>query len=516
MPINALPLSTSTAPVSRRQLLQGAVALGVAGLSKPVLSQSSVTSLNSTFANSFTRFSGPISKVQGTGFNGMLETAEVEVEGRLPPDLVGTLYRNGPARFRFGTTQYNHWFDGDGMVQSFKFGGGKVRHLGVLLRTPKLTEEEAAGRFLYPAFGTEVPNSNAVRSADVLNVANINVMTLKDGAELYALWEGGSALQLDASTLEAKDFKVWSPETKGAPFSAHPRRGADGTLWNFGYSAGSGKLVIYEIDSGGTLKRQALLAAPQADMVHDFAITENYLVFLLMPLALKQGAMPTGSLDRYDWHANAPLIAMVVSKADFSIQRVELENGGLFHLGNAWEEKGIIRLAYARYTQFLGHLKGLTLPNPRVSSNQLAYWTEVEINLKNASAKQIDTGLHGVEFPRFDSRLTGERTDLTVLMQNTHVDQDDSYGSDTVLAVRREKIQRFVYGPEWLAEEHIYVPQTRTPQRPGWIMGTALNRRNGKTTLSVFDAHDLSSGPVAQLRLPYGLPLGLHGQFVPA
>ena len=67
----------------------------------------------------------------------------------------------------------------------------------------------------------------------------------------------------------------------------------------------------------------------------------------------------------------------------------------------------------------------------------------------------------------------------------------------------------YSYGPDWIAEEYLYVPRPNAPQaQPGWVLGTALHRASGLTTLSVFD------GPVAQLALPYGLPLGLHGQFV--
>ncbi|MDE0202258.1 MAG: carotenoid oxygenase family protein, partial [Rhodospirillaceae bacterium] len=43
--------------------------------------------------------------------------------GRLPADLTGVLWRNGPAEHeRFGH-RYGHWFDGDGMVQAFTFTG---------------------------------------------------------------------------------------------------------------------------------------------------------------------------------------------------------------------------------------------------------------------------------------------------------------------------------------------------------------------------------------------------------
>jgi all-trans-8'-apo-beta-carotenal 15,15'-oxygenase len=504
--------------MQRRRLLQSLAwgSVSAAGLLSPWARAFNADRTN-TFASASAPFDGPLSRSESVGFNGTLETTTIPVRGKIPAALRGTLYRNGAARFKLGSTRYAHWFDGDGMVQSFNFADGKASHLGVLLRTPKLVEEEAAGRFLYAGFGTEMMDSKPVDRPDMLNTANINMLAMNGGRDLYALWEGGSAVQLNPKTLAVQGFKAWSPETADASFSAHPRRAPDGTLWNFGYAPHSGKLIIYEINAQGQLKRQAAVAAPQADMVHDFAITENYLVFLLMPLHAKPNTAATGSLDRYEWHSEAPLIAMLVRRSDFSIKHIDLPNGGLFHLGNAWEEGGTVRLGYARYGKFLDHLKGLALPAPKSSADQLASWTQVEINPAQGTARQIDTGLHGTEFPSFDVRRTGEKTDLTVLMQNTHSAIDTSWGNDTVLALSNDKIQRYSYGSNWLAEEHLLVPAPGNDAAAnGWVLGTAFNISTHKTTLNIFEASALSKGPVAQLALPYGLPLGLHGQFVPA
>ncbi len=507
--------TTPAKPLTRRHLLQGLALGSLAGLA-PAGFAATANTADTAFGRSYAAFDGPLA-APGAGFSGTLETADIPLRGRLPEGLRGTLYRNGPARFKLGSTRYQHWFDGDGMVQAFRVGNGKVSHRGVLLRTPKLLQEEAAGRFLYPAFGTSLADGLPMRDADSVNVANINLLPMAGGRELYALWEGGSALQIDPQTLAAGGFKAWSPQTRGASFSAHPRVAPDGTVWNFGYAGHSGKLLIYEIDAGGALKRQALIDAPQADMVHDFAITARHLVFLLMPLHLKPDAPQVGSLDRYEWRSQAPLIALVVSRADFSVQRFELPNGGVFHLGNAWEEQGVVRLGYARYTDFLGHLRGLTLPAPRATLAQTARWTQVELNLAQGTARQTDMGLPGVEFPSFDRRFTGERTALTVLMQTSTASLDQRYGADRVLAVTGERVQAYSYGPDWIAEEHLYVPRPDSGQaRPGWVLGTALHPASGRTTLSVFEASALADGPLAQLALPYGLPLGLHGQFVAA
>ena len=47
------------------------------------------------------------------------------------------------------------------------------------------------------------------------------------------------------------------------------------------------------------------------------------------------------------------------------------------------------------------------------------------------------------------------------------------------------------------------------------MVGTAYHWPTERTALSVFDAQAVNAGPVARVTLPYGLPLGLHGQFIP-
>jgi all-trans-8'-apo-beta-carotenal 15,15'-oxygenase len=494
----------------RRTILQALAAIGLAG---PLANAAQAATDRRAWSSSYEAYDGPFNQ----RFSGTLESAVLPVEGRLPASLSGTFYRNGPARMRLGRTAYSHWFDGDGMVQAFRFSNGTVGHRGVLLRTPKLVEEEIAGRFLYAAFGTPLPGARPVRNADTLNVANINLLPMNDGRDLYALWEAGSAVKIDPRTLHTQGFKVWSPGTAGAPFSAHPRIAPDGTVWNFGYLAGTGKLIIYEIGRNGQLRREALIDAPQADMVHDFAITERYLVFLLMPLTV--GAAPEVGqpvLRRYRWDGHLPLLALLVDKRDFSVRRFELPNGGAFHIGNAWEEKGVVRLAYVRQPDILGAMRHMKVDraNPH-ERGEPPMWVEAELELGSGRARQNATGLKNVEFPRYDTRHTGQATDLTILTYRSAAMAETVQGFDSVLTLRNRSIDRHVYGAGWIAEEHIHVTQGGSAKEgTGWIIGTAYHWPSERTTLSVFDAEHLADGPVAQVRLPYGLPLGLHGQFV--
>ncbi len=159
-----------------------------------------------------------------------LDASNLRLEGMLPADLRGTLWRNGPGiHERFGE-RYRHWFDGDGWLHEYRFSGTAVNYRGRVLQTPKRARESAAGRRLYMAFDTPMPsNGLPVRRPDDMNVANISV--LPHHGELLALWEAGSASIINPETLAWQGFKTWRKDMQGMPFTAHPKVDTDGTLW---------------------------------------------------------------------------------------------------------------------------------------------------------------------------------------------------------------------------------------------------------------------------------------------
>jgi carotenoid cleavage dioxygenase-like enzyme len=218
----------------------------------------------------------------------------------------------------------------------------------------------------------------------------------------------------------------------------------------------AGRLLVYEISPTGQLRRQHVMAVPQADMVHDFAITEGHLVFLLMPLKFS-GQIGTGNmLSHYRWEDQSPLVVLLVDKADFKVQRFELPATGVFHLAN-------------------------------------------------------------VEFSRFHPARNGLPTQFTTLLARSRQMDARVDGCDNVLTLHGEQQRLHHYGDGWIAEEHVYVPaSTAAAEGQGWVLNPAFHWPTERTTLSVFDALAVDAAPLARVTLPYGLPLGLHGQFVAA
>ena len=449
---------------------------------------------------------------------GDLPLAPATVKGRFPDAVAGTLYRIGPAGHDLGGERYRHWFDGDGMAQRFLIEGTRVSHQGRYVATPKRVAELRAGRRLTEAFGTVPPGAQPPGSADSINVANTSVLPLQ--GEVLALWEGGSATRLDACTLETLGTRPWRADLAGMPFSAHPKVEPDGTIWNFGVGSSRSLLALYEIAPKGALRRAEVVPVADLPMVHDFAVTARHLVFLMPPLVYDSQRKQAGAsfLDAHVWRPELGMRALVIDKKDWSRRQLfTLPAGFLFHVGNAWEEEHAprgtrIHIDYVRsedatavFTTERELMRGRWLPRSK------PHLTVATLDLGTGRATQ-DTLPLDAEFPRIDPRRVGLRH-RSVVHATQSEDSQPGFRAIARTNVETGRSQRFVYGKQAMVEEHVFVPDGRGP---GWILGTVLDVAQKKTVLSCFAADQLAAGPVAQATLPYALPLGLHGSFVPA
>jgi len=448
-----------------------------------------------------------------------LSTDAVPVSGKLPPGLRGVFYRNGPALHERDGARYGHRWDGDGMVQACFIRDGSISHRGAFVRTEKFEREERAGRMLVSAFGTHLPGSEAVPARmDDLNTANINVIRVGD--ELLALWEPGSAYVLDPHSLETRGLKTWADAVAGAPFSAHPRREPDGSLWNFGVDPLGGWLFVYRIDADGTLLRHHRLQFAALPPVHDFAVTARHLVFVLPSLRVGVERLQAGAsfAESCAWRPDLPMEVLAIDKDDFTVRRWELPPGYLFHIGNAWEDRqGVIRFDMMRADAPNSLLSGWSVMRGEYRHARGASFTLAEVHLDGRVQQTALPDPEG-EFPTVDPSEVGRRYRHVLFVGRSMQRPADVVGFDELVLADVESMttQRFRYGDDWLVEEHLLVPDATDPAGPArWIIGTALDLKQQVSVVSAFDAQSIASGPVAQCRLPYALPLGLHGRFEP-
>ncbi len=453
-------------------------------------------------------------------FKPLLGPTEVRFNNRLPPELSGTLYRNGPARMQRGSMQYHHWFDGDGMMQSFRLHGDTLTHQGKVIYTDKYKAEEKKDKFLWSSFGTTVPDAQIPQKPDDVNVANISVLPMGD--ELLALWEAGSAWRIDPETLETLGRKVFSDQTNGLPFSAHPRVDTDGRIWNFGYMSGMDQLLMYELEPSGALKRTAIIESPKTNMVHDFAMTDKYLIFALMPIefTIPSGAGFPSFLSMLSWDENSSVDILVIDKETLSVvNRIEMPPFFAFHFGNAWQDGDQLRIETAKATGFdalMQEIENATLGKKVIVESSQPNAIDIIVNINNGTVSTETLPFIGGDFPCFDERYAGSNTNSLIMLQRSKDMPDDVIGFNTVAAMNRkaEQMASFSYGSTVIAEEHVFVPKPQGKESDGWLIGTAYDWQSERTMLSVFDTGFISDGPIATATLPYGLPIGLHGKYV--
>jgi beta,beta-carotene 9',10'-dioxygenase len=79
------------------------------------------------------------------------------IGGRVPDWLVGSLLRNGPARFEVGQHTYRHWFDGLAMLHRFSFHQGQVSYANRFIESPASTKAKETGQISYGEFATALP-----------------------------------------------------------------------------------------------------------------------------------------------------------------------------------------------------------------------------------------------------------------------------------------------------------------------------------------------------------------------
>ncbi|MEZ5653065.1 MAG: carotenoid oxygenase family protein [Burkholderiaceae bacterium] len=494
--------------MKRRKFLQTGGALGLGGL----LRANPATAASTAGTDPRRGFS--------SSFEGVAEhygPTTLRFDRPLPAAVTGTLYRNGPAGMVHGEMRYRHWFDGDGMVHAWRLHGDTAVHSARMVETRRLRAERDAGRLLWPGFATDVADTRDVVSADSVNAGNISVLPL--AGELLALWEAGSPWSLDPHDLRTRSRKVFSPDTDGLSFSAHPRIEPDGRIWNFGYLSGSGKLMLYELDKLGRLRRAAAIDAPQADMVHDFVITERHLGFVLMPL-MSEPDLPAGTafMNRLRWQADAPVIVLLIDKDTWQIShRFELPSFFAFHFGNAWVDGDTVRITVARSADFDALMRRIGQATRGERGDELApqALSELVLDTRGGGARLQALPLSGAEFPVTDPRFAGRPSRHTFLLGGSDSRPDGLFGFNSVMRFDRQsgRTESFDYGADVLAEEHVFVPAPGAAEGEGWLIGTAYDWRRSRTRLSVFETRSLGDGPIASAELPYGLPLGLHGRW---
>jgi all-trans-8'-apo-beta-carotenal 15,15'-oxygenase len=440
----------------------------------------------------------------------------LELRGRLPPELRGTLYRNGPGRFSSFGRRYQHWFDGDGVVSAVRIGDGRAEGAVKGIEGAGLAAERRAGRSLYGAYGTIDRSLWHRLRGHIKNSANTSVMMWQ--GRLYAMLEACRPIQLspeDLATLGERDLDGAVVRS----FSAHPhwvpeRRAA----YNFGVRYGRRTaLDLYELPARGRARRIATLPLAST-MIHDFFATARHLVFFAPPLRLRflRYLAGFGSYsDNLAWRPQLGTEVLVVPIDDPSrTRRFTVDSFYQWHFVNGFESGDEIVLDLVRYPDF-GSNRWLGDLVAGVTATAVDGHVE-RARIDPARGRVTLTRLcdRTAEFPRVADDAIGRPHRWAYVA--THSSDEAAFGMFDRLAkldVDRGSVEIIDLGPSRYPSEPVFVRRGDDGEDDGWLLSLVYDAPSDRSYVAVLDARAPNAGVVAELWFAHSIPFTFHGIF---
>jgi carotenoid cleavage dioxygenase-like enzyme len=452
------------------------------------------------------------------------DASNLIVEGEVPAELKGTLYRNGPNQ-RFHPRGDYHLFAGDGMVHAFNIENGKVGYRNRWVRTAKWKLEDREGRALVNPmnpFDCEPEFSDFVLT-DKDGLANTAMLWHAD--RLLAIEEGHPPFEIDPVTLESRGSWNYRGKLQTA-MTAHPKIDpVTGEMVFFAYMATgpfASDVVLHKVSAEGMLTESIIIPTAYSAMVHDFVITENYIIMPVMPIV--------GSLERameggppFAWEPEKGVQIGVLPRHGAGAEDIrwfDMETCFAFHFMNGFDIDDVISIDCCQFPHapLFPTADGQSTEQTRA---RLTRWT-LDLNKSESRVETRCLDESESEFPQCDLRFAGRpyrhgwyTTADGQLETGTEI-SDDFH--NTIGHIDHETGETQLYSSgQAMVSEALFVPRSEdAAEGDGFLLSVETNLETRTSALLILDAMKLTEGPLARVHLSHNVPAGFHGTWRPA
>lgn len=466
--------------------------------------------------SSFTGFDAP-SRVEADIF-------DLEIEGELPAGINGSWYRMTPDPQYPPRLGDDFYISGDGMVSMFRFEDGHVDYKSRYVMTERLQAERKARRGLFGAYRNRFTDDQSVVDVD-RTVANTSPVW--HGGRLLTMKEDGLPYEVDPDTLETKGRFDWNGKLKSKTVSAHPKIDPrSGEMFFYGYEASgdaSRDIAFCVADAAGNLIREEWFESPYPAMIHDFAITEDYVIFPIFPTLVELERMKAGGPHWVsDQSKDAHLAIMPRTGSVADMRWFRRPGGHAFHVINAWNdgEKINVDLCLSKINAFpfIPDISGAPY-DPRLAATMPTRFS-VDMSQNEDAPKERVIGTVPGDVPRINDGWTGQHyrygymgmVDPTRAMPKTG---PVGAGFNMVGRLDAETGRTEAwYGDDRSTFQEPQFIATGKGEDDGYVVSVIDRHDENRSDVGVFDAKNIEGGPVALLRLPLRLRGGVHGTWV--
>jgi len=435
-------------------------------------------------------------------------TAEaLNVIGELPPDLSGMFVRNGPNP-QWTPIGHYHWFDGDGMLHAVRIGNGKATYRNRYVRTKGFETEKKAGKAIWT--GLLEPLRQTHPDSPYKNTANTALVW--HAGQLLALWEGGAPHSIKVPGLETIGEHTYDGKLV-SPFTAHPKVDpVTGEMMFFGYSFKPPYLYYSVVSEAGKLLQTVPIDLPKAVMMHDFAITEDYTIFMDLPLTFSPERMQQGK-PAMMFESDKPSRFGIVPRYgnNLNIRWFESPACYVFHTLNAYEEGDEVILIACRMSSTNVLMSADSELDPQGDIPRLHRW---RFNLRTGNVREEMLDDVPSEFPRINETRLGQKTryGYTAKAANTPMPLFDGLIKYDFTKGTSETHE---FGEGRYGGEAVFVPRPGAiVEDDGWLVTFVYDSTTETSELLVVNAQDVTAKPVARVLIPKRVPYGFHGTWI--
>ncbi|KAK9078130.1 hypothetical protein SSX86_002187 [Deinandra increscens subsp. villosa] len=455
------------------------------------------------------------------------------VDGKIPDHIQGVYLRNG-ANPMFEPVSGHHLFDGDGMIYAVKFENGSASYACRFTETQRLVQERALGKPVFPKAIGELHGHSGIAKLALfyarglcglvdhsqgIGVANAGLVYFNN--RLLAMSEDDLPYHVrvtpsgDLKTVGRYSFN--HQLNLNSTMIAHPKLDpVSGELFALSYDViHKPYLKYFRFSPDGTKSEDVAIHLGEPTMVHDFAITESFVVIPDHQVVFKMSEMISGgSPVVYDEDKVARFgVLDKYAPDDSGIKWIEVPDCFCFHLWNAWEEPE---------TDEVVVIGSCMTPADSIfneSDKELkSVLSEIRLSLKTgkSSRRALLISHVNLEAGMVNKNLLGRRSKYAYL---AIADPWPKVSGFAKVDLSTGEIKKFIYGDEKYGGEPLFLPRdssnsSKSEEDDGHILSFVHDERTSASELQIVNATTLQLE--ATVKLPSRVPYGFHGTFISA
>jgi carotenoid cleavage dioxygenase-like enzyme len=434
-----------------------------------------------------------------------ITSLDLPVSGQVPAELTGRYLRNGPNPLGLDDPNY-HWFLGAGMVHGVRLRDGKAAwYRNRWVRSKAVA---AARGEQWPA-GPVHENMDFAANTHIISHSGRTLATVEAGPLPYEL-----SYELD--TIGPCDFGGTLP----GGFAAHTKLDHQtGELHAIAYFWAWDHVQHVVIDPAGQVARTTDVAVADGPMMHDFALTETYVVLLDLPVTFSLTAVTAGRELPYVWNPeHQARVGLLPRDGSAGVRWFEIDPCWVFHCLNAYDADGKVVLDLCQYNDSFD-VSTLWAAHGPVTLDR---WI-IDPGAAQVTQQRLDD--RGQEFPRIDDRIISRphRYGYSAVIGEVNRAitaagdfSDDAFSNALIRHdLTRGSAEALEFGRDATVGEAVFAPRSPdAAEDDGYVLAFVHNPDRGASDLVILAAQDFLGSPVATVHLPARVPLGFHGSWM--